>query len=86
MSAALLWLILLGTALTVVLVGRLLARSSRGFQDAGKELRDELRMGRQESQNAAKGLREELQGALDRIRTTVDTRVREPLPWKAHSS
>ena len=117
MNEALLWLILLGTALTVVLVVVVLVRSSRAFQDAGKELRDELRMGREEALNAAKGLREEVttglksandtlsktlesigklqqnqldgmtkqmkeltdsnQGALDRIRTTFDTRVKE---------
>jgi DNA recombination protein RmuC len=117
MNEGLLWLILVGTTLTMVLVVVVLVRSSRAFQDAAKELRDELRMGREEALNAAKGLREEVntglksandtlsktlesmgklqqnqldgmtkqlkeltgsnQGALDRIRTTFDTRVKE---------
>ena len=117
MNEPLLWLILLGTALTVVLAVVLLVRLSRAFRDAGKELRDELRMGREEALNAAKGLRQEVssglksandmlfrtlesmgnlqqnqldgmtkqlkeltdsnRGALDRIRSTFDSRVKE---------
>jgi DNA recombination protein RmuC len=90
---------------------------SRSFQGAGKEVRDELRTGREEARSAAKELREEVsaglrstsdtlsktleriskvqqtqlegmtkqlkqltdsnQGALDRIRTTFDLRVKE---------
>ena len=117
MSDAILWIILLGTVLTVVLTVVLLVRSSRAFQGTGKELRDELRMGREEARNAARELREEVssglkaandtqaktlesmcklqqtqldgmteqlkkltdsnQGSLDRIRTTLDSRVKE---------
>ena len=117
MNEALLWLILLGTAVTVVLAIVLLNRVSRIFQGAGKEVRDELRTGREEARSAAKELREEVsgglrstsdtlsktlesmgkvrqtqlegmtkqlkelsdsnQGALDRIRTTFDSRVKE---------
>lgn len=117
MTDILLWLILLGTALTAVLVIALLVRASRGVQGAGRELREDLRMGREEARTAAKELREEVsrglksandtvfktlegmgktqqtslegmtkqlkelrdsnQGALDRVRTTFDTRVKE---------
>jgi DNA recombination protein RmuC len=117
MIETLLWLILVVTALTAVLVIALLVRASRGFQDAGKEVRDELRAGREEARGAARELREEVsvglkstndtlaktlegmgkvqqaqlegmtkqlkeltesnQGALDRIRTTFDSRVKE---------
>ena len=117
MNEALLWLILLGTVVTVVLAIVLLNRGSRIFQGAGKEVRDALRTGREEARSAAKELREEVsgglrstsdtlsktlesmgkvrqtqlegmtkqlkelsdsnQGALDRIRTTFDSRVKE---------
>ena len=117
MTEVLLWLILLGTTLTAVLLIVLLVRASKGVQGAGKELRDDLRTGREETRTAAKELREEVstglklandtvhktlaaigkiqqtqlegmtkqlkelrdsnQGALDRIRTTFDTRVKE---------
>jgi DNA recombination protein RmuC len=117
MNEALLWLILLGTAVTAVLVIVLLSRVSRSFQGAGKEVRDELRTGREEARSAARESREELsaglrstsdtlskaienigtvqqtqiegmtkqlkaltdsnQGALERIRTTFDSRVKD---------
>ena len=117
MQEILLWLILFGTALTAVLAIALLVRGAKGVEDAGKEVRDELRMGREEARNAGKELREEVsaglkstnetlsstlesmgqvqqvqleamtkqlkeltdsnQGALDRIRTTFDSRVKE---------
>lgn len=117
MNEALLWLILLVTALTAVLVIVLLVHASRGSQGVGKEVRDELRTGREEARGAGKELREEVsaglkstndtlsktldglgkvqqtqlegmtkqlkeltdsnQGALDRIRTTFDSRVKE---------
>lgn len=73
MNEVLLWLILLGTALTVVLVVVVLVRSSWAFQNAGKELRDELRMGREE----AKSLREEisatLKSAYDTLSKTLES-------------
>ena len=71
MNEALLWLILLGTALTVVLAVVLLVRLSGAFQDAGKELREELRMAREEAQNAAGGLREEVTSALKSANDTL---------------
>ena len=70
MNEALLWLILLGTVVTVVLAIVLLNRGSRIFQGAGKEVRDELRTGREEARSAAKELREEVSGGL---RSTSDT-------------
>jgi len=113
MVETLLWTILIVTVLAAIL----LLRASRGFQGAGKDVRDELRAGREEARAAGKELREEVsvslksttdtlsktleavgkaqqtqlegmtkqlkeltdsnQGALDRIRTTFDSRVKE---------
>jgi len=70
MSEGLLWLILLSTALTLVLALILLNRLSRSFQGAGKEVRDELRTGREEARSAAKELREEVSAGF---RSTSDT-------------
>lgn len=56
MNEALLWVILLTTALIAVLVFVLLLRPSRSFQGAGKDLRDELRTGREEARSAGKEL------------------------------
>ena len=117
MNEILPWLILIATALTAALVLVLLVRMSKGFQNSGQELREELRTGREESRSAGKELREEVsaglkstadtlaknleglgkvqqgqlegmtkqlkdltesnQNALDRIRTTFDSRVKE---------
>lgn len=117
MSETLLWIILVGTAVTIVLGAISLSRLSQTFHDAGRELSDELRKGREESQTSSRALREEIstslkssnemlsrtlesmgklqesqldgvakqlreltdstQVALDRIRTTFDTRVKE---------
>jgi DNA recombination protein RmuC len=113
MVETLLWTILIVTVLTAIL----LLRASRGFQHAGRDVRDELRAGREEARVSGKELREEVsvnlksttetllktleavgkaqqtqlegmtkqlkdltesnQGALDRIRTTFDSRVKE---------
>lgn len=70
MNEALLWLILLVTALTAILAIVLLVRASRGLQGAGKEVRDELRTGREEARGAGKELREEVSAGL---RSTNDT-------------
>jgi DNA recombination protein RmuC len=70
MNEALLWLILLGTALTAVLAIVLLVRASRGYEGAGKEVREELRAGREEARTAAKELREEVSAGL---KSTNDT-------------
>jgi DNA recombination protein RmuC len=64
MNEALLWLILLGSAVTALLAIALLNRVARGFQGAGKEVRDELRTGREEARSAAKELREEVSAGL----------------------
>jgi DNA recombination protein RmuC len=112
MIEVLLWPILIVTVLAAILS----LRASRGFQGVGKEVRDELRAGREEARAAGKELREEVsaslkstadmlsktleavgkaqqtdlegmrrqlkeltesnQGALDRIATTLDARVK----------
>jgi len=64
MNEILLWMILLGTGLTVILMIVLLVHLSRVFQGAGRELREELRMGREEALNAAKNLREEVSSGM----------------------
>ena len=117
MSEVVTWVLLGLTALNAVLLVALLARSARGARGRADPLRDELRMGREESGRAARESREELarglaaanetlaatlknmsevqraqldglsrslkelsesnQTSLDRIRTTMDARVRE---------
>jgi len=116
-NVVLTWVLLGLTALNAVLLVALLARSARGARGRADPLRDELRMGREESGRAARESREELarglaaanetlaatlknmsevqraqldglsrslkelsesnQTSLDRIRTTMDARVRE---------
>ena len=71
MNEVLLWLILLVTALTAVLAIVLLVRASRGFQGAGKEVRDKLCMGREEARGAGKELREEVSTGLKAIDDTL---------------
>ena len=70
MNEVLLWLILLVAVLTAVLAIALLVRTSSAFQGASKELRDELRTGREEARNAGKELREEMAAGL---KSTSDT-------------
>ena len=64
MSEMLLWLVLFATAITVVLVALLLVRGSRVFRGVGKEVRDDLRLSREEARTAAKELREEVAGGM----------------------
>ena len=64
MNEALLLVILLGTALTAVLATVLLVRVSSAFQSTAKEVRDELRAGREEAGAAARALREEVTSGL----------------------
>ncbi|HVB33224.1 MAG TPA: DNA recombination protein RmuC [Patescibacteria group bacterium] len=64
MSQLLLSLILLCVAATIILVGFLLSRVSRGLQGTGKEVRDELRTGREEALHRERELREELSASL----------------------
>ena len=70
MTDTLLWLILSGTVVTIVLTVVLLVRTSKAFQGAAKELRDELRTGREEARNAGKELREEVATGM---KSTNDT-------------
>ncbi len=71
MSEILLWLILISSVLTVVLVVVVLLRTSSALQGAGKDLREELRKGREESLGAAKGLREEVSAGLKSANETL---------------
>lgn len=117
MNEVLLWIILLVTAVTVILVIVLLIRGTKVSQGVGREVRDELRTSREEARNAGRELREEVsnglkstnevlaktleglgklqqtqlegmtkqltelinsnQAALDRVRLTFDSRVKE---------
>jgi DNA recombination protein RmuC len=64
MNEALLWAILSVTAVTAVLVVILLIRAIKASDRAGREVRDELRMSREESRSAGRELREEVSGSL----------------------
>ena len=57
-------LILLGSIATIVLVAIVLVRQSRGFDTAAKTVRDELKAGREEAQQAAARQRGELGTSL----------------------
>lgn len=70
MNEILLWVILGITVLTAAVAMAMLARLSRGFQDAEKAVRDELRSGREEARGAEKDLRQEVS---DSLKTTNDT-------------
>jgi DNA recombination protein RmuC len=71
MNETLLWLILLGTVSTLALVVVVLMRSPRAFEKAARQLREEARMGREEAQNAARGLRDELANGLKSANDTL---------------
>jgi DNA recombination protein RmuC len=64
MNQILPWLMLFGIALTTVLLIALLVRGPRSVVYAAKEVRDELRMGREEARSAGKELREEVSAGL----------------------
>lgn len=64
MNEALLWAILSITAVTAVLVVILLIRATKASDRAGREVRDELRMSREEARSAGRELREEVSGSL----------------------
>jgi len=70
MNENLLWLILVVAILTATVAIVLLVRMSRGFQDAEKAVRDELRSGREEARGAGQDLRKEVSDGLN---TTNDT-------------
>jgi DNA recombination protein RmuC len=64
MHEALPWAILSVTAVTAVLVIILLFRATKASDRAGREMRDELRMSREEARSAGRELREEVSGSL----------------------
>jgi len=64
MNEALLWIILSVTAITAVLVVILLMRATKASDRAGREVRDELRMSREEARSAGRELREEVSSSL----------------------
>ncbi len=64
MNEALLWAILSVTAVIAVLVVILLIRATKASDRAGREVRDELRMSREEARSAGRELREEVSGSL----------------------
>ena len=64
MNEALLWATLSVTAVTAVLVVILLIRANKASDRAGREVRDELRMSREEARSAGRELREEVSGGL----------------------
>jgi DNA recombination protein RmuC len=64
MHEALPWAILSVTAVTAVMVVILLIRATKASDRAGREMRDELRMSREEARSAGRELREEVSGSL----------------------
>jgi DNA recombination protein RmuC len=64
MNEALLWVVLAVTAITAVLSVVLLLRGTRASESAGREVRDELRLSREEARSAGRELREEVAGGL----------------------
>src|SRR5271165_2771745 len=70
MAEILLWVIAVVTVLTAVLSIILLLRRTTATQDLGKELREELRAGREEARTTGKELRSELS---DGLKLTNDT-------------
>jgi DNA recombination protein RmuC len=64
MNEAFLWAILSVSVVTAVLVVILLIRATKSTDRAGREVRDELRMNREEARSAGRELREEVSGSL----------------------
>jgi DNA recombination protein RmuC len=64
MNEALFWAILSVTTVTAVLVVILLILATKASNRAGREVRDELRMSREEARSAGRELREEVSGSL----------------------
>jgi DNA recombination protein RmuC len=65
MNEALLWATLSVTAVTTVLVVILLILATKASNRAGREVRDELRISREEARSAGRELREEVSGSLN---------------------
>ncbi len=66
-----LWIILVVAVVTAIAVIASLIRSWRGHEGAGREVRDELRAGRDESRAAGKELREEVSSGLKSSTDTI---------------
>jgi DNA recombination protein RmuC len=64
MNEALPWLILSAAVVNLVLIVIVLVRASKSSAGAAREVRDELRMSREEARNAGRELREEVSGGL----------------------
>lgn len=64
MSTFVLWLTAVSAWVAVILTAVVLSRLSAGRGEAGKEVREELRVSREEARSAAKELREEITRAL----------------------
>ncbi|MDP8246214.1 MAG: DNA recombination protein RmuC [Candidatus Hinthialibacter antarcticus] len=77
MNEDLLLLTLIIAALTLIAVIVLIARGPKGLKEVGKEVREELRLGREESRNSGKELREEVSAGLkstnDMLSRTLDS-------------
>lgn len=71
MSDGLLWIVVFGTVVNAVLLAVILIRSSKAFESGWKDMRDELRMGREEAQKTAREQREELSGSLKSANDTL---------------
>ncbi|MGD2167238.1 MAG: DNA recombination protein RmuC, partial [Gammaproteobacteria bacterium] len=88
MNEALIVTILIVSLITLILSGLAFVRAGRIGSGAGREIREELRFGREEARSAAREQREELAKSiqdnaksltesLDRVRVTFDQRVKE---------
>ena len=88
MSDELLWIVLIGAVVNILLLTMFVIRRLKTSDGLAKPVRDELRMAREENRKSARELREELSGnlkstsdtlfaTLDRIRNTLDSRVKE---------
>jgi len=64
MNEVLLWIILVLAAATAILVVVLLIRATKVSEGVGREVRDELRISREEARSAGRELREEVSGGL----------------------
>ena len=71
MFETILWIIFALVAIIAILVIVLLLRVSQGFLNAGKEMRDEFRAGREEARSAGKDLREEVSAGLKSANDTL---------------
>lgn len=73
MNEILPWLILSGIGITIILTIVVIVRLSKGLGVIGKEVRDELRTGREEARGAGKELREEVSVGLKSTHETLST-------------